>query len=79
MSDEAATLVLHVREDGARHQTRSGAAQNHVCAHETLGFVEDLLLDFKLLKDTFLKEIIWHIINMYKRTLSDFEMCVVTF
>lgn len=79
MSDEAATLVLHFWEDGARHQTRSGAAQDHICAHETLGFVEDLLLDFELLKDTFLKEIIWHVINVYKRTWSDFETCLWLF
>lgn len=55
MRDDAAALVLQARKDGARHQARGGAAQDHICPCELLDFLEDVLLDFQVLKDTFLK------------------------
>lgn len=54
--DEAPALVLQAREDDARHQARRGAAQNHVGPRQLLDFLEDALLDFQVLKDTFLKK-----------------------
>lgn len=56
MRDEAPALVLQAREDGARHQARGGAAQNHVRPRKLLDFLEDALLDFQVLKDTFLEK-----------------------
>lgn len=55
MSDEAAALVLQAREEGARDQARGRAAQDRVCPRELLNFLEDVLLDFQVLKDTFLQ------------------------
>lgn len=56
MRDEAPALVLQAREDGARHQARGGAAQNHIRPRQLLDFLEDALLDFQVLKDTFLEK-----------------------
>lgn len=53
--DQAAALVLQAREDGAGHQARGGAAQNHVRPRQLLNFLEDALLDSQVLKDTFLQ------------------------
>lgn len=54
VGDQAATPVVDLGEDVARHQTRGGAAQDHVLSHETLDVLEDALLDLKLLKHTLL-------------------------
>lgn len=55
MGDEAATPVLYFREDVARHQTGSGAAQDDVFPHQTLDVLEDALLDLELLEHTLLE------------------------
>lgn len=54
MRDEAPALVLQAREDGAGHQARGGAAQYHVLTRQIFNVLEDLLLDFQVLKDAFL-------------------------
>lgn len=55
MGDEAATPVLYFREDVARHQTGSGAAQDDAFSHMTLYVLENALFDLKVLKYTFLE------------------------
>lgn len=55
MGDEAATPVLYFREDVARHQTGSGAAQDDAFSNMTLYVLENALFDLKVLKYTFLE------------------------
>lgn len=54
MGDEAAAPVLNRRKDRAGHQAGSGAAQDHVLAHQPLRVLKELLLHLQILKDTLL-------------------------
>lgn len=55
MRDNASTPVLDVGEDVAWYQAGSGAAQDDLFPYQTFYVPEDVLLYFKVLKHTLLK------------------------